>query len=90
MQENGFLLILINILPWEMDLLINGTVNVEVHCFNKIRKQGTQKIKMHKEGHGCIYSHSSFSAGGIRCRLCSVNAKMLIGFKCLYLYLSKL
>lgn len=54
MHENGFLLILINILPWERDLLINGTVNVKAHCFNQIRKQGTQKIKMHKEGHGYI------------------------------------
>lgn len=54
MQEYGFLLILIKVLPREAGLLINRTVNVKAHCLNQIRKQGTQKIKMHKEGHVCI------------------------------------
>lgn len=42
MQEYGFLLTLINILPCEADLLINGNVNVKAQCFNQIRKQGTE------------------------------------------------
>lgn len=54
MQEYGFLLILINMLPCEADLLINGNVNVKAHCFNQIKKQRTQKIKMYKESSGYI------------------------------------
>lgn len=54
MQAYGFLFILINILPWEAGLLINGTVNVKAHCFNQIKKQGTQKFKMHNESNGFI------------------------------------
>lgn len=54
MQEYGSLLILINILPCEAALLINGNVNGKAHCFNQIRKQGTQKIKMQKKGPGYI------------------------------------
>lgn len=54
MQQYGPLLILINILDCEAALLINGNVNGKAHCFNQIRRQGTQKIKMHKKGPGYI------------------------------------
>lgn len=54
MQEHRSLLILIKILPCEAALLINGNVNGKAHCFNQIRKRGTQKIKMHKNGPGYI------------------------------------